>query len=119
MKPIFKFSLVVIIALGIVSCKGKSGERIIKGVEDAVEHYHPKPGPRTLDHVKDAYEYITDDNEPQYQPQATIVLCGQCGGTGAVYMLDAYGNYMTDYYGNPVVGPCGACGGTGQQVVYQ
>ena len=134
-KTVF-FLVCLIINIALVSCKGKTGERIIKAAEDAAEHYHPKPKPSTIDHVKDAYDYVTNDDEeetyvtnddaeetvveePQYQPQAVWVVCTQCGGYGAVPMRDGYGNIVTDYYGNPMPAPCAVCGGTGQQIVYQ
>lgn len=54
-----------------------------------------------------------DEEESSYQPQVYTVQCSQCGGSGAVYMVDYYGNIQYDYYGNPVISQCPSCGGAG------
>ena len=58
-----------------------------------------------------------DGNESSYQPQVYTAQCSQCGGRGAVYISDYYGNIQYDYYGNPVISQCPSCGGTGSILV--
>lgn len=58
-----------------------------------------------------------DEDESSYQPQVYTVQCSQCGGSGAVYIVDYYGNIQYDYYGNPVIGQCPNCGGAGSILV--
>lgn len=58
-----------------------------------------------------------DEDESSYQPQVYTVQCSQCGGSGAVYMVDYYGNIQFDYYGNPVINQCPSCGGAGSILV--
>lgn len=58
-----------------------------------------------------------DENESSYQPQVYTVQCAQCGGSGAVYMVDYYGNIQYDYYGNPLISECPSCGGAGSVLV--
>ena len=77
-------------------------------------------------HLDDAYQGWNsdddDDNQPQRQqrqPQLTYITCTQCGGYGQVYMRDAYGNLLFDYYGNALVMVCPGCNGVGVQAVYQ
>lgn len=60
-----------------------------------------------------------NDDEESYEPQVYTVTCSQCGGAGAVYMLDYYGNIQYDYYGNPLVSQCPYCNGTGVVLVTQ
>lgn len=59
------------------------------------------------------------DDEENYEPQVYTVTCSQCGGAGAVYMLDYYGNIQYDYYGNLMVSQCPYCNGTGVVLVTQ
>lgn len=58
-----------------------------------------------------------DEEETSDEPQIYRVSCSQCGGSGAVYMLDYYGNVQYDLYGNPMVSPCSYCGGAGTILV--
>ena len=134
MKVSFGILTVIVFAAFLVSsCKGSAGKKAatetIEFIEKesshygddvgklldeegtkAVKSYESKPRMRRLHHG--------NDDASSYQ-QPTIVMCGQCNGTGMVYLLDGYGNIMTDYYGNPQIAPCPACGGSGQQTVYQ
>lgn len=59
------------------------------------------------------------DDDGSYTPQSYTVQCSQCGGSGAVYVVDYYGNIQYDYYGNPVISQCPSCGGAGTVVVSQ
>ena len=135
---IFILSLVIII-VGLTSCKGSAGK---KAATEAVEYFEKKGGKllekegsriieeeepaaqkywkakRRAERIQDFVEGLTED-EPQYQPQPVAIICGQCRGNGAVYLVDGYGNIMYDYYGNPQVSMCLTCGGSGQQIVYQ
>lgn len=75
-----------------------------------------------LDDACQGWNSDDDDDQPQQhqrQPQLTYITCTQCGGYGQVYMRDAYGNFMFDYYGNPLVMVCLGCNGAGLQAVYQ
>lgn len=94
----------------------KEGSRAVEEEESAAERY--LKAKRRADRVQDVVDGITEE-EPQYQPQAVAVICGQCGGCGIVYLVDGYGNIMFDYYGNPQTSVCPVCGGSGQQIVYQ
>lgn len=94
----------------------KEGSRAVEEEESAAQRYIKAK--RRADRVQDIVDGFTEE-EPQRQPQAVAVVCGQCGGNGAVYLLDGYGNIMYDYYGNPQVSVCPVCSGAGQQTMYQ
>lgn len=95
----------------------RQGGRLAEEEETAAERAWKNK--RRADRVQDFLDDSDDEEETQYQPQPTAVLCSQCSGSGRVYMVDYYGNVMYDMYGNPQVSLCPVCGGSGQQIVYQ
>lgn len=96
----------------------RQGGRTLEEEESAAERAWKNK--RRADKVQDILDGMSEDEEePQYQPQPVAVMCGQCSGSGMVYMVDYYGNVMYDMYGNPQVTACPVCGGSGQQIVYQ
>ncbi len=52
-----------------------------------------------------AKKYINNSNQTH--------LCGTCNGYGVLYLIDAYGNAITDGYGNFQFTSCSNCGGNG------
>lgn len=95
----------------------KQGGRLTE--EEEAEMERAWKNKRRADRVQDFLDGSDEEEETQYQPQPVAVMCGQCGGSGRVYMVDYYGNVMYDMYGNPQVSLCPVCGGSGQQIVYQ
>jgi DnaJ-class molecular chaperone len=95
----------------------RQGGRLAEEEETAAERAWKNK--RRADRVQEFLDGSDDEEETQYQPQPTAVLCSQCGGSGAVYILDMYGNPVFDMYGNPQISPCPVCSGNGQVIVYQ
>jgi len=125
----------------ITGCKGAGGK---KAATEALEFIEKKAGSKaasTIEReaaqteraaVREAETYTPSrtssrphrphhsyDNDDEYEPQVYSVQCAQCGGAGAVYVLDYYGNIQYDYYGNPLISQCPYCNGTGAVLVSQ
>ena len=82
-------------------------------IEDAVETY--KAANRS-----DAIRYLKTKNriemaEDIYNNYISSSPCSMCNGYGVVYKTDAYGNAITDYYGNVQLFFCPVCGGSGEE----
>lgn len=137
------FALTIVVVTGaffMTGCKGAGGK---KAATEAIEFIEKKAGSkaasaiereagqaeRTVVRETESYRPSRssrphhhssyDDDEESYEPQVYTVTCSQCGGAGAVYMLDYYGNIQYDYYGNPMVSQCPYCNGTGAILVTQ
>lgn len=136
--------LICVIALSFsaTSCRGSAGK---KAATEALELIEKKAGSKAASAiereaaqaersaVREVEEYNAgrsrtsrphhhssyDNDESEYEPQYYTVTCSQCGGAGAVYMVDYYGNIQYDYYGNPIVSQCPSCGGAGSILVSQ
>ncbi|MDE6322021.1 MAG: hypothetical protein K2L93_06955 [Muribaculaceae bacterium] len=139
MKLYVTFAVLIACLILFASCRGSAGK---KAATEALELIEKKAGSkaataiereaaqteRTV--VREAEEYnagrnrtyrprhhSTYDDNSYHQPQVYTVQCSQCGGAGAVYMVDYYGNIQFDYYGNPIVSQCPSCGGTGSVTI--
>lgn len=89
--------------------EGKIGEEIGHSVEGArgnskVETFIEEHGDDVIETAVDVY----NENVPK------VITCYDCGGEGAVYYVDDYGNTETDEYGNPILYRCPTCNGSGQ-----
>lgn len=130
----------IALSLSATSCRGSAGK---KAATEALELIEKKAGSKAASAiereaaqaersaVREAEEYNAgrrrtsrprhhssyDSDESEYEPQYYWVTCSQCGGVGAVYIVDYYGNIQYDYYGNPVVSQCPSCGGAGSILV--
>lgn len=129
------------ISVSFTSCRGSAGK---KAATEALEIIEKKAGSKaasTIEReaaqseraaVREAEKYNAGrnrsyrprhhssyDDDSYNEPRVYTVQCNQCGGAGAVYMVDYYGNIQYDYYGNPVVSQCPSCGGAGAILVTQ
>lgn len=144
MKKVIDILVLSMIAMMCMSfltcCKGSSGRKV---ATEAVEFLERKAGSKATSTIEREvgqaernvvretegssssrssrprrYRHSSyDDNS--CDTQVYTVPCSQCGGHGAVYVLDYYGNVQYDYYGNPVVNRCAYCNGTGAVLVTQ
>ena len=123
----FSIILMFVVAMVCPSCKGSSGK---KAASEAVKYFEKKGGKllekeesnsinnyKNYRRVKKAEDFVEGVMTPN--SKSVTVRCSQCSGYGAVYLVDEYGYYVYDYYGNPQVITCPSCGGTGQKIVYQ
>ncbi len=137
------FELTIVAIIGVfflTGCKGAGGK---KAATEAIEFIEKKAGSKAATAIereagqaertvgKETKSYRPtrssrphhhssySDDEKTYEPQVYTVTCTQCGGTGAVYMLDYYGNIQYDYFGNPLISQCPYCNGTGAILVTQ
>lgn len=137
MKLIYKFILISTIPLlggCFSSCRGSAGK---KAATEALELIEKKVGAEAASALereaskaeKSAVREIKGNNvgknrtyrprrrsfgdDSYSQPQRYSVVCSQCGGAGAVYIVDYYGNIQFDMYGNPLVTQCTSCRGAG------
>lgn len=136
----FSFILsVLFFSLLFTSCRGCNGKRVATEAAEFVEKKASKyiereskafedeessalrtyKNKRRADRIRDNIDNLLEEDEEEYVPQQTIIQCPQCNGGGIVYVVDAYGNIVTDYYGNAQTMYCPNCQGQGRVVVYQ
>lgn len=89
--------------------EGKIGEEIgnsAKGSRNKskVETFMDEHGDDVIETAVDVYT----------ETSSKVITCYDCGGQGAVYYVDDYGNTETDDYGNPILYRCPTCNGSGQ-----
>ncbi len=138
------FILIIIAVASIIGMTGCKGAGSKKAATEALEFIEKKAGSKAATAVereanqaeravvRESESYSPSrsghshrprhgsyDDEEDYEPQVYTVQCSQCGGAGAVYVLDYYGNIQYDYYGNPLVSQCLYCNGTGTILVSQ
>lgn len=139
MKNLICILCVFVFSLLFTSCRGSSGKRVATEAAEFVEKKASKyiereskafedeessalktyKNKRRAERVRDNIEDFFEEDEEEYVPQQTIIQCPQCNGGGIVYVVDAYGNIVTDYYGNAQTMYCPNCQGQGRVVVYQ
>ena len=110
-KHLFLLALVSISAIAFSSCKNASKAKPL--IEDVVKSY--KAASKT-----DAVRYWKARNRVDmankiYDGYIAPTPCSTCNGYGVVYQIDAYGNAITDYYGNIQYFYCPHCNGTGKE----
>lgn len=103
--------LIFVLPMLCISCGKPSKAKPL--IEDAVEAY--KAANRS-----DAIRYLKTKNriemaEDIYNNYISSSPCSMCNGYGVVYKTDAYGNAITDYYGNVLLFFCPTCGGSGEE----
>lgn len=136
---ILALSILCILSFSMTGCRGSAGKKAATEAIELIEKKGASKAATTIEReasqvernaVREAEGYNTgrrstyrprhssyDEDESSYQPQVYSVQCSQCGGSGAVYVLDYYGNIQYDYYGNPVISQCPSCGGAGSILV--
>lgn len=120
-------------------CKGPAGKKVATEALELIEKEGTTKAGSAIEKgvvqtnrsvTETAEEYSTRRNSnyrprphghggASHQAQTYTILCSQCGGTGAVYAVDYYGNMQCDYYGNPILNLCPTCNGTGTVLVTQ
>lgn len=128
-----------IIAILLCSCKGSGGKKI---ATEATEFIEKKAGKylnrdaktfeseessalrtyknkRRADRLRENIDEHLEEDAEEYVPQQIVIQCTQCNGGGIVYVVDGFGNIVTDYYGNAQTMYCPNCKGQGRIVVYQ
>ncbi|MBD5194922.1 MAG: hypothetical protein HDS71_08880 [Bacteroidales bacterium] len=136
----FICSLIIACLTFFSSCRGSAGKKAAKDVLELIEKKAGSKAATAIEReaaqtertvVRETEEYNAgrsrsarrrhhsshEDDDSYHQPQVYSVQCRQCGGAGAVYMVDYYGNIQYDYYGNPMVSQCPSCGGSGAILV--
>lgn len=98
-------------AIAFSSCKNVS--KIKPLVDDVLKSY--KAASKT-----DAIRYLKAKNRMDIvnrirSGHIVPTPCSTCNGYGVVYQIDAYGNAVTDYYGNILYFYCPHCNGTGKE----
>lgn len=142
LKSILVLSIIAVVSLiGMTSCGGGSKKAATEALEFIEKKAGSKAAANTVEReasqaertvVRETESYTPSrlghthrprhsfyDDEEDYESQVYTVQCSQCGGAGAVYVIDYYGNIQYDYYGNPLVSQCPYCNGTGAIIVYQ
>ena len=123
---VFFLMMMFVITTTCSSCKGSAGKAGKKLGAEVVEYggkMFKEEENTTLKNYKnsrrfqDAKEQIEDVINTT--PQPVTVTCGLCAGQRYVFCVDAYGNIIYDFYGNPQIMPCPSCGGAGQKITYQ
>lgn len=132
-------TILCILTFSLTGCRGSAGKKAATEAIELIEKKGASKAASTIEReasqvernaVRETEGYNTgrsrtyrprhssyDEDESSYQPQVYSVRCSQCGGSGAVYVLDYYGNIQYDYYGNPVISQCPSCGGAGSVLV--
>lgn len=139
LKSILILSIIAVVSLiGMTSCKGAGSKKAATEALEFIEKKASSKAATTVEReasqaeqtvVRESESYTPSrtsrthhsscDDEESYEPQVYTITCSQCGGAGAVYMVDYYGNIQYDYYGNPLVSQCPYCNGTGAILVSQ
>lgn len=104
-------ALASISAITLSSCNNPSKVKTV--IEKGVKSY--KAASKT-----DAVRYLKAKHRMEmandiYNGYIAPLPCSTCNGYGVVYQIDAYGNAITDYYGNILYSYCPHCNGTGRQ----
>lgn len=87
---------------------GKIGEEAGRSAEGA------RGKSRVEKIIDDGHDIIENAADVYNETSSKVITCYDCGGQGAVYYVDDYGNAETDEYGNPVLYRCPTCNGSGQ-----
>ncbi|MBQ2980142.1 MAG: hypothetical protein IJE18_08565 [Bacteroidaceae bacterium] len=109
MKKIAIF-VAIVLSVGLcISCRNSSNTKLF--VDKAVKEYRAAS-------KSDAVRYLKTQNrinqaERLIDNYYSSSSCSTCNGYGVVYQVDAYGNVITDYYGNTIYYFCPTCGGSG------
>lgn len=109
----------------LVSCRG-AGSR--KAASEAMEYIEKKASGSVERGASSVERSVGKDVEEEYghqkgyrprprhdynQNSYNTMACPQCQGHKFVYLVDNYGNYITDYNGNYQTITCPTCGGNG------
>lgn len=110
MKKFYVILATIASVLCLCSCNGRTEKNAGKAVKEMYKEY------RRVSKSDAIRYYKMKNNLNRIENMANEMnVCSQCGGYGIVYMVNEYGNYYTDYYGNPQVFICERCGGSGKR----
>lgn len=120
-KKLFIFGAIILSSVMISSCNKASKAKPF--LEKVIEREGAQAEKNVIREAEESTLKRTRTSRPRHhssgdefysQPTTYYVQCGQCNGSGAIYVRDYYGNIQYDYYGNPMVSQCTNCGGRGQ-----
>lgn len=109
--------IILSLALLCISCGGKESKKVVDStVKELVNRAEEK---FRSANQSDAVRYLKTKHriemaEDIYNNHISPSPCPTCNGYGVVYRIDAYGNAITDAYGNIQFLFCPMCGGSGQ-----
>jgi len=109
MKHILTLSVILCVALSLVSCKnGKQAKQIINVVKNEYKALNESSA------YKNAKARLRYERAKEYiNSSYTYSICSTCNGYGMLYLADEYGNAVTDYNGNFTFVECEDCRGNG------
>lgn len=125
MRKIIFIVFALSISFSFTSCRGSAGKKAATEVLELIEKKAGSKATSTIEReaaqseraaIREAEDYnagknrsyrprhhSSSDDDSYNEPCVYTVQCKQCGGAGAVYIVDYYGNIQYDYYGSPIV----------------
>ena len=102
-----KTFIILLLAIGLVSCKGSSGKKALDIGKKVYKEWKKVPQPAKSKLNREIRNQFLERIESHQE------ICSSCGGYGVLCLVDEYGNPIYDYDGNLQTITCEDCGGYG------